>query len=349
MPIKSKQRKDSPYWWIRGTHQGKYIYQSTGLPHSGKSREPKQVTDLIRKLEQDIENEQLHGIGYNKTFKDAAAMYLAKGGSPRFLLKVMEEIGHLRMNEITQDILDNHALKLYGHCTPQTINRQFYTPFIAVWNSSQPERKWKKLKTRQTRVSRATKAILYEDAITFINALSLPVAEVMFFLFYTGCRPIEAINLRGDDINLEGKWITLNQTKTNEPRGVPIHESLIPLLTRIKEQDGFKNSRGHHWPDNRLLNKTGRTQSHRGGQFDSPLRTAQNKTGIKITPYNARHTVATYLIYPGGVEETIKNEILGHGDRKDVSLDYVHLPRQSLLDAINKLPTPENLRKELLL
>lgn len=269
---------------------------------------------------------------------------------------LIDHIGEKPLRAIDQAYLNTASLEMYGNCTNETRNRQFFTPFIAVWNYAskgnnplcQPVQ-WQRPKRIKKRSSNSSKAVSYQDAVTFINAMDINAARVMFFLFWTGCRPIEAFSLT-EGINIEDRWIVLDDTKTDTPRGIPIHESLIPLLSKIKDDGGFLNARGGLYPTNRLVNQAGRIAAHRGGQISSPLKTAEEKTGLHITPYQARHTVATNLIYPCGVSETIKNEILGHGSKGDVSLDYIHLPRQAHIDAINKLPEPQGLglRKDLL-
>lgn len=335
MPIKPIIRKDTPYWWIRGTHKKVYVYESTGILHTTK-RAPDEVWDIIRKIEKEIEDEQIHGKGYNITFEQAAQVYLRNGGSPRFLQRIVEQIGDMRLRDLSQSELESVMNAMYGNCTPQTKNRQFITPVNAVCNANGHTSIMKRIKAPKIKTTQ--RAHSYEDAWTFIRALSKPTAQIMFFLFYTGCRPKEAINLRGQDINIEDRWITLRDTKTGA-RGIPMHECLIELLAEIREQDGFKNSKGAFWPDNSVYTKTGRVIAQRGGQFDTPLKTAYEKTGIKIRAYDARHTVSTYLIHPGGVDQSIKDQILGHGG--GVSSDYIHLPRQALINAINVLPTPE--------
>jgi integrase len=82
--------------------------------------------------------------------------------------------------------------------------------------------------------------------------------------------------------------------------------------------------------------------------FPSHDRRARKNTGLDITPYTARHTVSTNLIWPCGVGEIVKDEILGHAGTNDMSKHYTHLPRQPLIDAINKLPWPDGLRADLI-
>lgn len=352
MAITPTKRKGSPYWYARGTYKGVEVFETTKILHADAKRPPRIVDEFIDEVIKKEIDASLEKNNTNKTFEELAALYLKRGGSPKFLEKILDEIGHKRMSALPNPVLQEHADNIYGHCLPDTINRQFVTPVNAVANSAGLGSIMSKRKVKKSRVANTTKAFRYEDVIMFLNNLHISTAEIMFFLFYTGMRPIEAILLDCDDVNLDDRWMVLNKTKTDDPRGVPIHECLVPLLSRKLELGGrlFKNSLGRPWPDNRKFNSEGRIIEQSGGQFDQPLKTAYEKTGIRIKPYGARHTVATYLIYPGGVNETVKNDILGHGNRSDISLDYIHLPKQSHKEGIAVLPDPIalGLRKDLL-
>lgn len=355
MALKAWTRQDSPNWYIKGTvrvgERSLQICESTGIPYAGKqSRPPKIVTDLIRKRTEEIEAELAYGKSSVATFSDAAILYLKAGGSPRFLDRLTDKFGSVRLVDIDQHFLDEQCRELYGDCTAETRNRQFYTPFIAVWKHNSkgqnplcPIVEWKRPAPSKKRKSQFSKAVSYKTAATFINALSVPAARVMFFLFWTGMRPNEAFRLTCDDIMLDDRWIILNQTKTDNPRGLPIHEALVPFLQSRIENGGhvFRTKRGTPWRDTRQYNREGRVINTHGGQMRTATLTAQKNTGLKITPYTARHTVSTYLIYPGGVEKVIKDQILGHAQSGDVSLDYIHLPQKSMQEAINRLPSPE--------
>ena len=71
-----------------------------------------------------------------------ANSYIRKSCSPlpakscrnrRFLTPLIEHFGMRRMVGITDLDVTNFAQLVYPNATPQTINRQVYTPLIAVW------------------------------------------------------------------------------------------------------------------------------------------------------------------------------------------------------------------------
>lgn len=46
-------------------------------------------------------------------------------------------------------------------------------------------------------------------------------------------RPIELFTLEATQIDLDGRWISLDKSKTGEPRGVPLHEFLVALFRSL--------------------------------------------------------------------------------------------------------------------
>jgi len=360
MGLTITKRKGSPYWYVRGTVKGVSIFESTGIPHAGKARPPQVVEDYRDQRVSQVQEEKVYGRSHGATFLDAAILYLEGGGSPRFLGVVDEKtgewsglvgkMGDVRLRDLDQSYLNKVAAEMYPDCTAQTINRQFWTPFIAVWKNASrgnnpmcQDIAWKRPRMAARPSPRA--AVDYQKAIAFINACDWHAAKVLFFLFWTGCRPEEAFSLEAQNVLPDQQWAAITATKTDVPRGIPLHPALIALLRFEKEREGhiFLSNRGKPYASRKTHNNMGRVMTQGGGQIKTAVNSARKATGLDIVPYNARHTVSTYLIWPGGVNPHIKDEILGHADATDMSKYYVHLPRQPLIDAIKVLPDPRQL------
>lgn len=336
-------------WYIRGTLHGQKVYFSTGF------RDEKSAEIARQKEEDRINAEALHGKKATVTFDDAANAYISAGGSDRYLIKYHPRTGkHSGIGEhfkgkliavLTQLDLDQAALKLYPKASPETKNRQLYTPFVAVWNYAVAcgwvsERKWirprKPKGTGKMRSKRAgTTPISYDRAAGFVSAMSPAAAMAMTTLFYTGLRPIELFNLQAEQVNLAGRWM-ITDSKTGAVRGVPIHEFLVPLLTPLVARGGdvFRTHKGEPWP----------LSDGYGGQMSSAIDGARRRLkeiGIAmgdVSAYTARHTVSTQLVV-NGVHPHIKDQILGHA-ATDMSRHYTQVPQKELIDAINTLPVP---------
>ena len=342
MPVELYRRRDARNIYIRGTVRGQRVYESTGT-------DDQRVAEEIRiKREAQLLEESVHGKRATVTFFECAVSYMERGGSPRFLgtrrdgrwtglLGVFER---KRLNEITQADLDRAADKLLPDGSAETRNRQVYTPFIAVWNhgiSNQwaEARKWSRPRRPRGTIHRlkpvraGTRPVSYDRAATFVQAMSPAPAIVMTVLFYTGMRPIELFALRADEVDIKKRWIALPSSKTGEPRGVPMHDVLVPLLTCLVERGEplFRTPRNDPYP----LLEDG------GGQLNSAIRGARRRTGIlEISAYTARHTLSTQLVL-NGIHPHIKDQILGHAV-DDMSRRYTHVPQAHLIEAINTLP-----------
>jgi integrase len=155
-------------------------------------------------------------------------------------------------------------------------------------------------------------------------------AIVMTILFYTGMRPIELFSLDCADVDVKGRWITIKSSKTGEPRGIPMHKALVPLLTALKKRGG---KLVRQWNGTPFV-----VREAIGGQMKKAIAGARTRSGINdVSPYTARHTVSTQLVV-NGVHPHIKDQILGHAV-DDMSRHYTNVPRKELIAAIDTLPT----------
>lgn len=351
MPLKLTQRKGSDNWYVRGTVRGQSVFESTGTCD-------RQIADQVRvKIEARLLAESVHGKKALVTFEEAADAYIASGGSSRFLIKVSPEgkvsgiAAHFRgklLKDLGQADLDMAARILFPKASAETRNRQCYTPFIAVWNNAvvnqwAEPRQWRRpRKPKGTNVTvlkrgrAGTKPVSYDRAAQFVEAMTPATAQIMTALFYSGMRPIELFTIEATDVNLDARWITIDKTKTGEPRGVPIHEFLVPLYASLMKRGGilFRSHKGEPYPPTEDF----------GGQIANAVSGARRRLAKKgvtineISPYTARHTVSTQLVI-NGVHPHIKDQILGHA-ADDMSRYYTHVPQKPLIEAINTLPVP---------
>lgn len=352
------RRTSKGNWYIRGTDaEGSPIFESTKTTR-------RDIAEAQRiKLEERLLGESVHGKKPFVTFGEAAISYLASGGDHRFLAsaKTQEPVGPFlkfeasQLKKITQSDLDRAALEAYPSARPETRNRQFYTPFVAVWNHAcgndwADYRKWKRpRKPKGTNVVVAptgragSRPVSYERAAEFVLAMSPANAIVMTILFYTGMRPIELFAMDCGQVDVKARWITLPASKTGEPRGVPMHKVLAPLMAGLVKRGG---KLVRQWNGREFV-----VREAIGGQMKKAIEGARRRTervdaktgkrmpssGIRdVSPYTARHTVSTQLVV-NGIHPHIKDQILGHAVT-DMSRHYTNLPQKELIAAIDTLP-----------
>ena len=332
-------------FYIRGTVLGRAVREST------KTRKRDWAVRILRRREAEIAEEVIEG-SRPKSFNECAESYVECGGSTRFLEPLRRHLGERLLEKLVPVDLDGAAKALYPVAARATLIRQCYIPFIAVWNHAARQhwvepRSWPKPRkpkgtsvvARTTR--RGSVATTYDRAAEFVRWMSPAPAYVMTGLFYTGMRPIElfALDFDAGDINVDGRWIVVRSSKIGEPRGVPMHEFLVPLFSALQKRGGrvFRTYKGEPYP----LNDDPDERS--GGQMQTAIDAAGRRSGIKdIVPYTARHTVSTQLVLER-VDKFTKDDILGHRVT-DTSSNYTHIPQAPLIEAINRLPVPERWR-----
>lgn len=346
MPLKLIERNG--WYHIRGSVRGLPVYEST------KTRDPKVAEAIRAKREAALTDESVFGAKAVVTFAQAADAYVKATGKSKYLLDVLKTTGEERglvpllgsrkLHTLRQADLDKAAEKLRPGTSPATRNRCVYTPFIAVWNhAASASRQWadkrdweRPREPRGTAYKRragrsGTKPVAYEYAWEFVRAMSPAPACVMTALFYTGMRPIELFSLEAHEVSVKDRWIALSSTKT-EPRGVPMHEMLVPLFTKLVERGGilFHTPRDMPYP----------IKDDGGGQLKSAINGARGRSKIMdVSPYTARHTVSTQLVL-NHVHPHVKDQILGHAVT-DMSRNYTWVPQKPLIEAINTLPVIE--------
>lgn len=347
-----KLTKRGKTYYLRGTVAGQRVYETTGTSD-------KDLAEAIRiKRESRIVQAHVHGEKAVATFDDAADSYTATGAPTRFVFDARKtsdkETGLAiyfkgrRLADIKQEDLDKAARELYPGASRETLIRQVYTPFVAIWNHAcrkdmaDPklwERPRKPKGTNVVRLATTTRSgtapVDYDYAARFVASMSPDPAMLMTFLFYTGLRPIEAFALRAEDADVEKRWFVVRSSKTGQPRGVPIHHWLAGWLPDLvargrASEDGalFRTPRGAPY---------GIVQDG-GGGLKTAINGARRRSGIKdVSPYTARHTVSTQLVV-AGVHPHIKDQILGHA-ADDMSRHYTNVPQAPLIEAIDKLPS----------
>src|SRR5262245_31100523 len=134
MPIRLVERPESPFWQLRGTVRRRRVRESTGIPIADRRR----AQEYRAKREAEILEESIHGRTATVTFAEACDSYLKTGGrrrtggSPRFMTPVLKHFRTTQLARIDLEAIEKGAAKVYPNASPQTRNRQFYTPAVAV-------------------------------------------------------------------------------------------------------------------------------------------------------------------------------------------------------------------------
>jgi len=271
MPIKliPPRPGKTPYWYGRGTYLGEYVDRST------KARKRAIAAKIIKAWQREIEDGEFARPG-DPTFAGAALTYMKKGGERRFLKPIIEHFGNVQLAKIGQTELDLAATTLYPNASPATLNRNFYTPAIAVLHASGVSRAF----DRPAGASgRKLSGFLWPEQVEALikeaAQFDMEFAIFLLILFYCGLRLSEGLNCEIDKLRIEENYLYISDSKNDEPRGVFLPEPVIDALRQ--------HPRGLNRPGQRIF------KFHKGGHIYSLLRAAAAKAGIDLPEREAFH------------------------------------------------------------
>jgi integrase len=295
MPLKLWQH-DNGFWYVTGT----VTAWRNGQPHSRevrrstRTRDEAQADGIRRQIDNAEAEQNITGREPVLTFRQAAARYVKNGGEERYIEATVRRLGRLRINEITQQLLDDAARAHYPIAADSTIRRSFHGPVIAVLRangikelfSRPPDGEKRTIFFRPEQADRTLKQI-------GISRYPNPWAGAFAtFLFGQGSRVSETLAIDGrDDISLEHRYAILRDTKNGKERMVTLCPRTIAAVSTIPNL-------GRKGP--LFLRYDGRPYDARNGngyQFSFWKRavTAVELDPHDFTPHTARHSWATWF------------------------------------------------------
>lgn len=151
----------------------------------------------------------------------------------------------------------------------------------------------------------------------------------ILMMIYSGVRIGEFLDLKKENVNLEGKWFDIIASKTEAGiRKVPIHDKVLPFfqewMTKNDCEYLISTPEGKHFVYRNFYDS-----------YWTPL-IAQAGLPDKLTPHCTRHTCISMLT-TAGVDERIIQKIVGHKGLNVTQVVYTHFEIEELIDAINKI------------
>lgn len=330
MPLKIVRHPGSPNLYLRGTVRKHRIYETTGTadPHAAEA--------IRIKKEAEILHASIHGERTIRSFASAVLAYMEAPGSTiregRFIFPLVDALGPMTLDQITQERIDELVARRFKGRAPSTILRNVITPITTVLNFA-ARRKWCDAPKfdRPPQPRGRSRWATYEEAGRLINAASPHIQRLIIFLLYTGARMGEALNLEMADVDYENRWLVFRDTKNGEDRGLPVHPALEPGLVLNRHGRALRTQRGEAYADH---------DDGGGGQIKTAWRATLRRADIReLRPHDLRHTFSTWLTM-AGVHEQVRDELMGHASTS-MGRRYSHVPRQSLIDAVARLPRLE--------
>lgn len=287
MPITIFKRKDTPYYWARGSYLGITVCRTT------KALKPALARKVVKQWEGEIERGCFSQQG-RKTFLEAAVSYLQAGGEKRTVKKLIEIFRDRYLDEIDQAAIDAAAAGL--HENPATRNREVYSPISAILKHSGADFRIKR--PSGSRGRQITDWLRPEQAQALFDCARRTDPEfscLLVFLAYTGCRLSEALSLQCSDIDLTNGEAFVRHTKNGHPRRVFLPRVLVAELANHPRGLG-RDGKVFRWA--------------KSGRLYSLLSEVGSGAGIHFPDRSAfhlfRHTYATWMRrYAGADSKTL--------------------------------------------
>lgn len=255
--------------------------------------------------------------GYNSAYKNSAPLHSMK----------MRDIRTSHLDNVMQNIecgfqvqarLKTFWGQLFKYALEHDIIQKNYSEFVKTRDKDEG--------TKRTAISPEDRAKLWKA----IDAGDRD-AEIAMIYIYTGMRPSELLEVEKANVDLNARiMIGGKKTEAGKNRRVPIHNCIMPFISRLMQTDGkflvtetIPPKIGKAIPRTRYLT-----------YYWNPL---MERLGLKeYTPHYCRHTCAT-LLREADVQEDLRKLILGHKN-EDITDRYTHHPDEMLVEAIDRIP-----------
>lgn len=161
--------------------------------------------------------------------------------------------------------------------------------------------------------------------------------QIILILIYTGLRIDELLSLEKENVHLNDRYLDIIKSKTeNGIRKVPISDYIYPFIKNWYDSSECKF----------LLHTEEQKPFKYRNYYDSYFLPLMERLGFDQTPHCCRHTFIS-LLAEAKVSPTYTKMIAGHkGAMSMTEKVYTHIDMQYLIDAVNSVYYPENIKNE---
>lgn len=224
----------------RGTVNGRRVRGTTGL------KDKKEAGDFAFNIETEERNRDRSKPAPVLTFGDAAILYRNAGKSERFLARVEDYWKDTPVKSITSGAVRNAAIVLCPKAKGATKNRHVIVPTQAIINHAAELDLCPTLKVKRFPVeTKRKKPVTWVWVQAFMAKANPHLGALCCFMFLTGARVTEAINVKWEDVDLVKRRALIRQTKIGAERWAHLPPELVIAIANIEgEREGkvFKYS-----------------------------------------------------------------------------------------------------------
>lgn len=300
---------------VTGTVYGETLRKTT------KTSDKRLAEEIMSRWEREIRDRHVFGTRAAVGFSEAVEAYL-EYGEDRFMSAVVAAFKDTPVTHIDQAMLDREAKKAYPDAANSTLNRQFYTPFIAVMNYAaeqdwRPVRKWRRPEqpkgNTDWREPEEIEALLNESPDYLQRAIIIYIGTMM--------RATEGVTLDSKNVARDGSRVVLwdEDTKGGYTRSVEPLSRAREVLKGLEPGPVLRQRDGNPW--------------HAYDAVNLALKRACARAKIrKLSCHKLRHTGATwrYALDPD------LPRLMGAGGWKSLSMvqRYTHMATRDLRERL---------------
>jgi integrase len=315
MPLKLYKRGAT--WHYRGTIGP--TEKRVRFGGSCKTGDRDQAARQVAEIEARYWKSCFDGPGSILTFAEAAANFEAAGKPGAFLGPIKKYFQELLVKDITSGAVRTMAIKLYGHCSGASRNRLAITPTQSVINFNAESDLCSPIRVKRFKAETKVKTPTTLQWVKAFQAEApLHLGAYALFMFLTGCRPSEALNVRWEDVSLNGCTALIRETKVSTERTAHLPTSLVTALAnipRVNDRPVFVYQKYDDLTD--MWNKT-----------------CARANIQRLTPHCCRHGFATELLR-AGIDVVTVAWLGGWSDPSQVFKTYGHaLKDRTLTDVL---------------
>jgi integrase len=341
VPLTLCRRRKSPNWYVRGTVLGQEVFETAGTADRALAEQ------YLDALHAKLWNRGLHGDSATAVFADAALSYLnheprthgtrryvhrlldhfcpgwEKPGADERRWKTCREIGQAEADRCLSAVLRPGS-------APATRTRLLAILSAVLTHAARRGLCERPSFDRPRQPPGRIRWVTHAEAARMIECAAPHLRPLVTFLFYTGARVAEAIELEWRDVDLSRARVAFVDTKTGERRGVPLHEAVVVTLANLPHKTG----RVFRRPDGQPYADKGRRE---GGQFKRAFAGMCRRAEVDdFHPHDCRHTWATWLY--AETRDLLTLQKLGGWKTLSMVQRYAHVNPDNLASSIRLLP-----------
>lgn len=277
MPLKIYRPKGSLLFHYRGTLAGHRLRGTTGTP------DKETAARLASEIENKFWKRGLDKAGEVLTWPKAVTLYLAAGKSSEYLAKITKYWGDAKIADLNAGSIRQAGIDIYPHAKNSTRNRQVIVPCQAVINHCADLSLCPPLRMKRFKVDAKVKQPVTQEWIdAFVrHATRADIGVLALFMFGTGARISEALDLQWGDIDFKAREALIRQTKLGNERRAHLQTRLLLAIANLPR-------------DKKPFAFAGKTSAEKA------WKATIKRAGVEpLTFHSCRHGFATALLHRG--------------------------------------------------